>query len=226
MFLILLKNDVRTIWYFIYFYIVCKISYRQYREPTISVAYFLTKIMKMTMVDGPSRNFKIQIRRTCLAKLRDREEIPNETIINHTTQYFEVWMQNGYDRSIALPTKWFCNKVLPTVFSLSLSLSPFFLLSLSFYPPIWPFLFVLSISALPSFLFLFLFLFLAASRFIWRLFVGRLVHDLVLFLLKLRRSVEAAKEKLAALLILASGNWLNIVKHRKKSANYSNDRTS
>lgn len=48
-------------------------------------------------------------------------------IINHWTQYFDVWIQNGYDRSIVLPTKWFCNKVpLSTV----LSSSCFFFLQL------------------------------------------------------------------------------------------------
>lgn len=60
-----------------------------------------------------------------------------------------------------------------------------------------------------------LFYLLTISLFVWRLFVGRLVHDLVLFLLKLRRSVGPGKERLGAL-ILASGNWLNIVNLKKK----------
>lgn len=60
-----------------------------------------------------------------------------------------------------------------------------------------------------------LFYLLTISLFVWRLFVGRLVHDLVLFLLKLRRSVGPGKERLGAL-ILASGNWLNIMNVKKK----------
>lgn len=58
---------------------------------------------------------------------KGKKKRAKHTIINHWTQYFDVWIQNGYDRSIVLPTKWFCNKVpLSTV----LSSSCFFFLQL------------------------------------------------------------------------------------------------